>query len=203
MNKRERVIIITGVVIGLIAVILVIFFQKPYIYKGSVIEPALPMADFTLLDQDGHSFTMSDQDGKLRLVFFGYTYCPDVCPVTLSVFKYLHTQLDGKRDNLEFIYITVDPERDTQDQMKRHLALFSEDFIGLTGTREELTPVWSTYWVFQEKQETGNPDAYLVDHSAQTYVIDPSGNLVMTFPYGMEKKAMYDDLVHLIEKYGL
>jgi protein SCO1/2 len=190
----------TGVVIGLAAVLIAGWYllQSEYRYQGVVIDPPAPAADFTLTDQNGQAFRLSEQQGKVVLIFFGYTNCPDVCPITLSEYKKIKALLGDQADQVVFIYITVDPERDTVERMKAYLPNFDASFTGLTGDRETLQPVWAAYGVYQQKQDSGSAAGYLVDHSARMYVIDPQGKWRINYPFGMEPEKIAQDLKHLI-----
>jgi protein SCO1/2 len=136
--------------------------------------------------------------GKVVLLFFGYTRCPDVCPLTLADFKKVKAQLGDQADQVRFVFITVDPERDTPNILSKHLANFDESFIGLTGSREELEPVWKTFGVYQEKQDTGSAAGYLVDHSSRVYAIDRRGDLRLTYTFGTEPEAIAQDVAQLL-----
>jgi protein SCO1/2 len=198
--KSRLAILGLGVIIGL-GLMLVAWqvFSRPYTYQGSLIDPPVPAADFTLTDQNGLPYRLSDQQGKVVLIFFGYTHCPDVCPATLSEFKQVKSALGSQAQDVEFVFITVDPERDTPETLKAHLAIFDPSFIGLTGTETELGPVWKDYGVYHEKKDTGSAAGYLVNHSAITYAIDKQGNWRLTYPFGMETQKLVDDVSHLVQ----
>jgi protein SCO1/2 len=176
------------------------FTSRPYTYQGSLIEPPIKAPEIALIDQDGQPFRLSDHLGKVVLVFYGYTNCPDVCPLTLSDFKLIKADLGEKANQVTFVFVTVDPERDTQDRLKAYLSNFDTTFTGLTGSRPALESVWKTYGVYQAKQETGSAAGYLVDHTARTYAIDKKGNLRLTYPFEMERQAMLDDVRQLIKE---
>lgn len=197
--KSKTLLIGVGVAIGL-AIVLAgwQFVQSNYKLHGSVIDPAIPAADFTLVDQNGASFRLSDQSGKIVLIFFGYTHCPDVCPVTLSQFKQIKKQLGKKADQVRFVFITVDPDRDTMEELRRYVPNFDPDFIGLTGSTPDLEKVWKSYGVFSEKQPADSQGNYMVDHTARTYLVDQQGNWRLTYPFGIESSQMIADLEHLL-----
>lgn len=190
-----------GIVLGL-ALMLVGWkvLAQPYTYQGSLIDPPVPAADFQLNNQHGEPFRLSDQRGKTVLIFFGYTHCPDVCPVALSEFRQVKKQLGDLADQVEFVFITVDPERDTADVLGQYLANFDPTFIGLSGTPDQMEPVYKSYGVYHEKTETGSASGYLVDHTARMYVIDSQGNWRLTYPFGMEVEKQVEDLVHLLQE---
>jgi protein SCO1/2 len=189
------------VVIGLEHVLVIWqVFTQDYTYQGSLIDPPVPAADFELTDQHGQTFRLSDQRGKVVLIFFGYTHCPDVCPVTLSEFKQIKSKLGNQVDDISFVFITVDPERDTLEKLGDHLANFDAGFIGLSGDRSSLEEVWMSFGVYQAKQETGSAAGYLVDHTARVYAIDVDGNWRLTYPFGMESDKLFQDVRHLIQE---
>jgi protein SCO1/2 len=192
----------SGVVIGLALTLAAgwFFLNQNYRYQGVVIEPPAQAADFTLTDQNGDPFRLSDQQGQLVLVFFGYTHCPDVCPITLSEFKKIKAMLGKKADQVRFVYITVDPERDSAERINTFLQNFDPTFIGLTGDRATLEPVWKAYGVYQQKQDTGSAAGYLVDHSTRMYLIDSQGRWRINYPYGMEPAKIVQDLQHLMKE---
>jgi protein SCO1/2 len=191
-----------GVGLGLAGLLLLVgwrAFQQDYQFRGSLIDPPAPAADFTLEDQNQVPFTLSNQKGKVVLLFFGYTNCPDVCPVTLAHFKQIKADLGEQAGEVQFVFITVDPERDTAERLKDYLPNFDPGFIGLTGSRADLEPVWKNYGVYQARQETGSAAGYLVDHTARTYLIDRQGNWRLTYPFEMEKDAILSDVRFLIK----
>jgi protein SCO1 len=203
--KTKLSFVIIGILIGLALVITGWqFSQRNYRYHGSLINPPVVAADFSLVDQNGSPFRLSEQRGKIVLLFFGYTHCPDVCPVTLSQFRQVKGQLGNKAEEVRFVLITVDPERDTVEQLRRYVPNFDPDFIGLTGSRSDLEKVWKSYGVYAEEQPHGDSghsdDAYLVDHTARVYLVDQQGNWRLTYPFGMEASQMTDDLEHLLNQ---
>ena len=200
MNKIW--LVVSGVVIGL-ALSLVIgwyLLDQNYRYHGAVIEPPAQASDFTLTDQNGNLFRLSDQKGKILLIFFGYTHCPDVCPITLAEFKQIKAMLGDKADQVRFVFVTVDPERDTPGTINTFLQNFDPTFIGLTSDRATLEPVWKAYGVYQEQQDAGSAAGYLVDHSTPTYLIDPQGLWHINYPYGMEAEKIAQDLQHMMKE---
>ena len=198
MSKKTVIISIVAVLTGVGIVLLSpLIFQAPYTYQGSLIDPPVPAADFTLLDPEGRPFTLSEQRGKVVLIFFGYTSCPDVCPTTLVDFKQIRAGLGDAASDVEFVFITVDPERDTPERIGQYVPAFHPSFTGLTGRQAELDAVYEDYGVFVEKEDRGSA-GYLVSHTARIYVIDQGGNLRLTFPFGKEPEAMTQDIAYLV-----
>jgi protein SCO1/2 len=191
-----------SIVIGLLATIGAAWFftDQNYTYQGVLIDPPAQATDFSLNDQYGNTFRLSDQHGEIVLIFFGYTNCPDVCPVTLSEFKRIKSDLGDQADRVRFVFITVDPERDTQARMQTYMNNFDPNFIGLSGDRTELEPIWKAYGVYQERQDLGSAAGYLVDHSAIIYVIDQQGRWRLDYTFGMEVEKITEDLQNLLRE---
>lgn len=189
-----------GISLIFLGVLLVSCGGGAYAYQGSLIEPPVKAAEFSLTYHDGMPFTLSDQRGKVVLIFFGYVNCPDVCPTTLSDFKRVHEALGEQAGEVKFVFITVDPERDTPEMLADYAAAFNTDFIGLGGRDEDLRPVWDAYYVVREKIESESALGYLMEHSARVMVIDRQGDLRMTFPFGMSVEAMTQDIQHLLDE---
>lgn len=135
--------------------------------------------DFALVDQHGASFELQSLRGRAAMLFFGYTYCPDICPVTLSKMGRVYQLLDAPQQELTTLFVTVDPKRDTQEKLAEYLSYFAIDAIGLRGDKEEIDQVvrqYGAHYSLGEEQE-----AYLVDHSTYTYLIDQQGKVRFLF----------------------
>lgn len=142
--------------------------------------------DFTLTDHNGERFELEQHRGKVVTIFFGYTYCPDICPTELSTMARLLKQLGDDRDKVSALFVSVDPERDTPEKLKTYVPFFSPDLIGLTGSKKDIDKVTKAYKVqtkIHSKKE--NSDYYLVDHSANLYVINGQGKLSHLIPFGL------------------
>ena len=149
----------------------------------------------TLTDQDGNPFRMSELQGKLTMLFFGYTNCPDVCPATLAIWKQVENSLGDEAEQVRFVFVTVDPERDTPERMKKHVSLFSDDFIGLTGNYDELLPIYQAYNVYHERAEESDSAAgYLVSHTASSFLLDKEGTSQTRFKFGTTTNEMVEAL---------
>jgi protein SCO1/2 len=140
--------------------------------------------DFTLHSTNG-PLSLHDLKGKVVLLYFGYTFCPDICPTSLGFTSQALSTL-GKEDldKVQMIFITVDPERDTLDKLKTYTAYFHPSIVGLSGTPEEIAKVAKLYGASYAKQNTASAGGYVVDHSAYTYVIAPDGSLLKTLDHG-------------------
>jgi protein SCO1 len=165
-------------------------------FKGARPTPMWPAADFTLTAQDGKEFWLSRERGKVVALWFGYTFCPDVCPTTLAELIQARARLGKDGTRLRIVLVTVDPERDTPARLREYASGFDGGFTALTGPADELARVRKAYGVVAEKRVVaGTSAAYLIDHSAFVYVVDPAGQLRVMFPFGMT----IDDMLHDIK----
>ncbi|HUQ36262.1 MAG TPA: SCO family protein [Aestuariivirga sp.] len=151
---------------------------------------ALVGGPFTLTDQDGRKVTEKDFLGKYMVVFFGYTYCPDICPTELQVMSAALDTLGPKADVIRPVFISVDPGRDTPDVLKQYVGNFHPRLMGLTGTPEEIASVAKTYRVFFSRVENSGSDTYLMDHSTIMYLMDPQGKFLRHFTYTNDAPAL-------------
>jgi len=133
--------------------------------------------DFSLVDHTGKTRTLDDFRGKAVVVFFGYTHCPDVCPTTLAELKMVKDRLGADGERLQVLFVTVDPERDTQEALARYVPAFDPTFIGLRGDAAATAKVAKDFKVFYQKVPGSTPDNYSIDHTAGSYVFDPEGRL--------------------------
>ncbi|MEX1021111.1 MAG: SCO family protein [Litorilinea sp.] len=173
----------------------------PPTLHGVVLQSPRPTADFTLDTSAGTPMSLSDFRGKYVLVYFGYTYCPDVCPITLNDLRDLADELgEPAMQDVQVLFISVDPQRDTPEQLATYLPSFHDDFLGMTGTVEQIQPVASQFAIFFEAQ--GGPDdaGYLVDHSSAVTLVDPQGRMRMVFPYGVSGAEMAADLQYFMRR---
>jgi protein SCO1/2 len=171
-----------------------------YEYKGATIDPPKPIADFTLPATDGSQFRLSEHQDGLLLVYFGYTYCPDVCPATMYQIERAMQELGDQADAVQVVMITVDPERDTAEQLGKYVTNFDERFLGLRTTDLETLDTiradFGAYYIIEEPEDDGSD--YSVTHSATVYVLESSG-MVEIFSYGTTGEDMAGDLKHLLK----
>ena len=152
---------------------------------------ALVGGPFSLTDQTGRKVTDKDFRGHYTLVFFGYTYCPDVCPTELQVMSAALDSLGAKADNIQPIFISIDPQRDTPEILKQYVANFHPHLLGLTGTPEEIASVAKAYRVYFSKVESNSgPNTYLMDHSTIIYLMDKEGKFLKHFSYSTDAAAL-------------
>lgn len=170
----------------------------PSRFKGTLMPTAIPAPDFALVDAAGQEVQLSDYLGKIVLLYFGYSFCPDVCPTTLSDLKLVQNQLDESGEKIQVIMVTVDPERDTPEKLAEYVAHFHPTFVGLSGTKEAIDAAAEGYGVYYEKHEGTPATGYLIDHTARVFVIEPDGNHRLSFGFGTTVKDMVADLRLLI-----
>jgi len=153
---------------------------------------------FSLTDQNGKPRTDKDFRGKYMLVFFGYTYCPDVCPTTLAVEAEALGKLGARAGRIVPIFITVDPKRDTPQKLKPYLASFGANFVGLTGTEDEIAAAAKGYRVYYQAHIDGraaNAEGYSVDHTGNIYLMGPDGKFVAYYSPGILPDELAADLM--------
>jgi protein SCO1 len=168
-------------------------------FAGQEMAPPAPALDFALKAADGSDYRLSQQRGKVVLLSFGYTFCPDVCPTTLVELSQVRVRLGDAAKRVQVVFITVDPERDTPERLNTYTKAFDQTFIGLTGSAEQLDRVRKMYGVIAEKEVVAGTSAeYLIAHSAYVYVIDPEGRLRLLFPFGLSIEEMADDIIRLL-----
>ena len=188
------------IVLAVFTILILVAFARPYTFHGSIFQPPLPAPDFSLKNTNGQSFQLSQQKGRLVLLFFGYTNCPDECPATLAVMKQVFARLGSQSKRVNFVFITVDPQRDNPAQIRAFLAKYDSSFIGLSGSLAELTPVWKAYGVYQDLPINSSVTQYQVNHSTQVYLIDPQGRLRITYTLDNSVDNIYQDIQHIINE---
>jgi cytochrome oxidase Cu insertion factor (SCO1/SenC/PrrC family) len=152
---------------------------------------ALVGGPFSLINHKGERVTEQDFRGRLMLVFFGFTYCPDICPTELQTISRAMDELGPLADQVTPIFITVDPQRDTPQRMAEYVAHFGPHFVGLTGSEDETREAARAYRVYFAKVAEETPsEYYLMDHSAFTYLMDRNGKYVTHFSFGAPASAM-------------
>jgi protein SCO1/2 len=202
MRSRYDFLLLGLILVGLLTLLGVLVWRgQGYQFEGSLIATPLPAQDFTLIDQNRQPFQLSAQRGRLVVMFFGYTHCPDVCPTTLAEMRSLRADLGASRDEVEFVFITVDPERDTPEILGEHVALFDAAIHALTGDPADLAQVYQAFGVVATKQESASGAlGYLVDHTARLFIIDRQGNFRLTYPFGFDRARILKDLRYLLKE---
>jgi protein SCO1/2 len=198
MNKIFAFSVAALVAVGVIITALVLTgaLPEPGGQKGrsGVIAGAPQVGgDFTLVDNKGETVTAENFKGKLMMVFFGYTFCPDVCPTEMNVFAQVIQGLGDKADEVTPVFITVDPERDTPEVLDEFVNSFDPRIVGLTGTNEQIADVKKAYRAYgQAVNKDDDPDYYLVDHTSFSYLMGRDGKLDTVFSYGTSPEEIID-----------
>lgn len=191
-----------GLVFAAIAAGVGLVRNRPYTFHGIPLDPPAPAPDFALTDQNGATVRLSDYRGQLVLLFFGFTNCPDECPVTLANWKRTSDLLGSDAEQVRFVMITVDPARDSPERLKEHLANFNPAFVGLTGPPPAIEDVARAYTVFFEQVEIEGEHShedYLIHHATLIHAIDQAGRLVLAYPYDASAEDMAADLKYLLK----
>ncbi|WP_457624161.1 SCO family protein [Persephonella sp.] len=175
------------------------FYGYPYVQK---------IKDFTLIDQNGKRVSFSDFRGKYLLVFFGYTYCPDVCPTSMYRIKETLDRLGKYKKYVHVLFISVDPERDTPENLKKFISYYDPTgkyITGLTGSPEEIKKVAKQFRAYYKKVPLkDNPEVgYLVDHTAFIYLLDKNGIMRLIFrPANEDPEKIAEDIIYVIKYFG-
>ena len=158
--------------------------------------------ELALTGHDGKPRTLADFRGKLVVLFFGYTYCPDVCPTTLAEMAGVMKALGKDAERVQVLMVTVDPERDTREVLAQYVAAFDPRFLGLYGDAAATQRAAKEFKIFYEKRPGATPSAYTVDHSGQSYVLDAKGNLRLFVRQERIGADLADDLRTLLKEAG-
>ncbi len=185
--------------VGFVVVLVLSGCAGPYQYHGLYLETPKPAPDVTLTDMNGQPAKLTDFTGKVVLLYFGYTFCPDVCPTTLSTVNQALQLLGKKADEVQLVMVSVDPDRDTPAVLKHYLANFNPSFIGMTGDPEQIAQAATPFGVIYTKHEGTPATGYLVDHTASLMVLDRQGNMRLVLPFETPADAIAADLKQMLK----
>ena len=178
--------------------------QLPELKQATLIPEARPLPLFNLVDHKGAEFTPARLRKHWSFLFFGYTHCPDICPVTMTVFQQTALRL---RDTslgggvVQFVLVSIDPERDTPEQLAQFVAYFHQDFIGVTGTPPAIDNITRELGIMHAKTGAGSTDSYTVEHSASILLVDPQARLYAIFSPPHQPDDLAADLKQLARYY--
>jgi len=202
MQRRTIVILLSISAMVLTGVIAADFILSRQATKPNAVQSAgqaLIGGPFELTDHTGKRVTEKDYGGRYMLVYFGYTFCPDVCPGELQVISAALDMLGDKVKRIQPIFISVDPDRDTVDVMKEYVSNFHPGFVGLTGSKSEIAAAAKAYRVYYRKGEAGSgKDDYLVDHSSIIYLMGPDGKFVRHFNFGTKPEEISKAIAEIV-----
>ncbi len=178
--------------------------KPPQLQQGTLLPSAKPIAEFSLIDQNGDAFTLENLKHQWTFVFFGYTHCPDVCPTSLSMLGQMMRLLE-QNPALETLprglFVSVDPERDTPELLAKFIPYFHPDFIGATGNPEELQKLTRQLGILYMKSGGSTEDDYLVDHSAAIILFDPDGKFHALFGMPHDAKLIASEFIMIRDYY--
>lgn len=156
--------------------------------------------DFSLVDSDGKARTLADFKGKVVVMFFGYTQCPDICPTTLTEMQQVMTLLGPQADKVQVLFVTVDPDRDTAAILKQYVPSFDSRFMGLRPADEAaLEKVTKDFKIYYKKVPGTSPGSYTIDHTAGSYAFDPEGRLRLYIKHAQGPETLAHDLKELLK----
>lgn len=172
--------------------------EKPQ-FKSIDLTGADYAKDFSLPDQNGKVRTVKDFAGKVVVVFFGYTQCPDVCPTSMAELAQIKKSLGADGVKLQAVFISVDPERDTPEVLKAYMGNFDPSFVALRPTMEQLPQITKDFKIYYKKVDGKTPGSYSMDHTAGSYVYDPKGTLRLYSRYGNDVAGVTSDIRLLLK----
>lgn len=183
-----------------LGIFLTVILSRPANFRGTMYaEPFPPAPDFALTDSTGEVQRLGDYRGRIVLLFFGYMYCPDICPATLAEMKLAVDQLKGDADQVQVIFISVDPQRDTSEAVQGYVERFNPSFLGLSGTQDELEPIWNGYGVYREVVEGTSETNYIINHTARVTLIDQDGKMRLTYGFQTPPEDIAHDIRILLK----
>lgn len=201
-TKSLMAVIVLGVLLGIGSFFIAEDTNHANLPHAKLISDQRPQGgEFTLTAADGpHS--LSDYQGKLVLVYFGYTYCPDICPTNLGNLSVAYRKLTpAEKNQLQILFVSVDPERDTPERLKQYADYFEAGIVGLTGKPQIISEIAQRYGVVYAKvDDPNNGTHYAVDHSAFTYVVDPQGDLKQQLPHATRPDQFVKTIRHYLNQ---
>lgn len=197
--KKPNVRILLSIILAIIAAILwMTLLNKEDVPTAQENSRALIGGSFALSNHNGEAVTDQDFLGKYMIVYFGYTFCPDVCPMDLQIMADALRELSPEQlSELNPVFVSVDPERDTIDVMAEYVSFFHPQMIGLTGTTEQVDTIKKAYRVYAAKADDSSD--YLLDHTSYTYLMDKDGSLLKHFNHGVDPSYMAKTMTELMK----
>lgn len=198
MFKRYLILSVFGIGIGFAILFSINRFSQP---EGEVIQDFAPLGiadiggDFTLTDHNGNKRSTTEFRGKLLLIYFGYTYCPDICPMALENITNALKNMSQDRDKIAVIFVSVDPERDTLETLKLYHSNFDPNIIMMTGTQKELEEPMKNYKVYSKREAKHGMSDYLINHTSVVYLMNKNGQYVQGFAHSTKPKKIKEILV--------
>lgn len=201
-NTRSSQWIAVGA-IGLALLVVMFAVQtlssEEYEFHGGTWDPPRMAPELAMTDQHGNEFLLEDHRGKVVVIFFGYTFCPDFCPSTMVEVVEVLNFLGEDAENVEVAFVSVDPARDTPERLEQYMGFYSPDFHGLSASEEQTDAIKTAWGVRGDAQEPeeGKP-YYLVDHTTTLFAVAPDGTLAVEWAYGTDAELIAEDIRHLL-----
>jgi protein SCO1/2 len=198
----RRATIVGAVALAAIAGVLVAWFLvlprlRPHVFNAQVIQ-GVAAPSVSLEGPGGEPVALTDFEDKVVVLYFGYTFCPDVCPITLAKVARARDMLGDAGEDVQVVMITVDPERDTPEVLADYAAAFDPTFIGLTGDPADIDRIATTYGVYYKAEESTSSAGYLVDHTSTVMVVDRNGELKLLVSFDATDVELAEDLEYLV-----
>ena len=201
MSRRAvasiAVVVAAGLAVGVAVWFLVLPRLRPHVFNAQVIQ-GVEAPDIELQGSNGKPVSLADFEDRVIVVYFGYTFCPDVCPITLSKLARARAMLGDDADEVQVVMVTVDPERDSPEVLREYAARFDPTFLGLTGDPADIDRIATIYGVYYEAVDTTSQAGYLVDHTSTVMVIDQSGELKLLVSFDATDDEIAEDLSYLV-----
>ncbi|MBA3917637.1 MAG: SCO family protein [Gemmatimonas sp.] len=185
---------------ALASLLLVAACSKAPSFEGMAIDPPRDMPAFTFVDADSSRVVLGPERGRPMVLFFGYTNCPDVCPTTLAEWARVKSKLGPDAGRVRFVFVTVDPDRDTPAVARRYARQFDSTFVGVSGDPATTAAIMQAYGVAAGREDVGSAAGYLVSHSSQVFLVNGAGQLVALYPFGTRWEALAADLTQVLEQ---
>lgn len=197
MRRRQVLSGVAGLAAVASGLLLTACKDKPA-FRGVDLTGVNYAQDFALTDHNGQARTLADFRGKVVVMFFGYTQCPDVCPTSMMELAQVKQMLGGDGDKLQGLFVTLDPERDKPEMLKAYMANFDPSFLALYTSLDKLPALAQEFKIFYRKVPGKTPTSYTLDHTAGSYLYDPTGHLRVMSRYGSGAQALADDVKLLL-----
>ncbi len=216
--RRATLIVLVAIIAALTVTLIVagVILLRAPTFRGKAIEPRTIAPGFAFTNQDRQTARLEDHRGKIVLIYFGFTHCPDACPKTLGTWKSVYNSLGAESDQVRFLFISIDPKRDTPERLKEFLNAYNSNFVGLTGSMAAIDDAALSYLVFkyaddEEAYTSGHqhsdstlpeltPNTYKIYHSSLTYVVDRAGKIALVFPLETSAQDVAADLKMLLKQ---
>lgn len=194
--SSRLLLLVTALLLGLIALAGCLGNHE---FAGAAFTEPVALPEVSL-DSINGPVRLQDFSGKYTFVYFGYTFCPDICPATLARLEEVKQELGNDADEIAVVMVTVDPDRDTPEKLAEYMAFFDDSFVGLSGEKADIDALGTPFGLFYEQHEGTAESGYLVDHTAWFYLLDRDSNLIIAYPHETEAAALLDDLRYLLRQ---